>query len=305
MSDQREPRPYQERLIDGFERSRLRKEVQKSKRSRLDSLKRRYATMLLGASLAVGGLGFPLKSLIDHDAGDQDQRSVASDTTTRTEDTSAAGSLTQDLKAANEIARQVTGGVTKAAETITKPLALTAPIQQNIADIGQAKEAMRQEFFAKEVPFGQIIYREAKNNNLPPELVAAVVRQESKFVPTARSHRGAQGLMQLVPKTGRWMGASNLMNPAENVKAGAKYLRYLHDRFGGDSKKVIAAYNAGEGNVRRFGGVPPFRETRNYVSNVMNFKRELDDQLSGKVAEVLDQQGGAVNVAAQAAAVTR
>ena len=67
----------------------------------------------------------------------------------------------------------------------------------------------------------------------------------------------------------------------QNVTAGAKYLRYLTDRFNGDQQKVIAAYNAGEGNVRRFGGVPPFRETRNYVARVRNFQQDLGDQLRG------------------------
>jgi soluble lytic murein transglycosylase-like protein len=145
----------------------------------------------------------------------------------------------------------------------------------------QAKEA----FFAREVPFGQIIYHEAKKNDLPPELVAAVAHTESKFVPTARSNRGAVGLMQLVPRTGRWLGASNLTDPAQNIMAGAKYLKYLSDRFGGDNQKAIAAYNAGEGNVRRFGGVPPFKETRNYVQRVASFQHDLSQQFQGAVSD--------------------
>ena len=136
------------------------------------------------------------------------------------------------------------------------------------------------------MPFGKIIYQEAKRNNLRPELVAAIVQQESKFKPTARSHMGAQGLMQLVPKTGRWMGARNLMNPVENIMAGAKYLRYLHDQFNGNETKVIAAYNAGEGNVRRFGGIPPFKETQKYVKNVRNFQQQYAERASG--AELSD-----------------
>ena len=91
--------------------------------------------------------------------------------------------------------------------------------------------------------------------------------------------------MQLVPKTGRWMGAKNLMNPAENLAAGAKYLKYLNERFDGDQTKVLAAYNSGEGNVRKFGGVPPFRETQQYVKKVMNSKDDFHDQVNGKLAE--------------------
>src|SRR5206468_172747 len=142
---------------------------------------------------------------------------------------------------------------------------------KRVADVA---EQVKENFFKKEIPFGSIIYNEAKKNNLPPELVAAVVHTESKFVPTARSGAGAVGLMQLVPRTGRWLGATNLTDPGQNVMAGAKYLRYLVDRFGGNTTKAVAAYNAGEGNVRRFGGVPPFRETRNYVNRVQDFQRD-------------------------------
>ena len=130
-------------------------------------------------------------------------------------------------------------------------------------------------FFSSKIPFGNVIVREAKKNGLAPELVAAVIKQESKFVPNARSPRGALGLMQLLPSTGRWMGAHNLLNPEQNIAAGTRYLKYLSDQFGGNETKVIAAYNAGEGNVRRFKGLPPFRETQTYVRNVRRFRDDL------------------------------
>ena len=113
-----------------------------------------------------------------------------------------------------------------------------------------------------------------------------MIQQESKFKPTARSNMGAQGLMQIVPKTGRWMGARNLMNPVENIQAGAKYLRYLHEQFNGNETKVIAAYNAGEGNVRRFGGIPPFRETQNYVKSVRNFEQDYHNRVATHTADL-------------------
>jgi soluble lytic murein transglycosylase-like protein len=138
------------------------------------------------------------------------------------------------------------------------------------------------------VPFGSMIYHEAKKNNIRPELVAAVVQAESRFKPTARSGAGAIGLMQLVPRTGRWMGARDLTNPAQNIAAGAKYLKYLHDRFDGNETKVIAAYNAGEGNVKRFGGVPPFKETRKYVSKVKNYESEYHSRVQNRVADASD-----------------
>ncbi len=128
-------------------------------------------------------------------------------------------------------------------------------------------DVAKEQFFRSEVPFGTIIYQEAVRNNLPPELVAAVVEAESDFRPRLISNKNAQGLMQIVPETGRILGCDNPFNPSENVAAGAKYLRYLLDRFG-DQSMALAAYNAGEGNVDRFGGIPPFPETVNYLQRV-------------------------------------
>jgi soluble lytic murein transglycosylase-like protein len=145
---------------------------------------------------------------------------------------------------------------------------------------------VKENFFKTQVPFGSIIYSEAKRNNLAPELVAAVVQQESKFKPTARSGAGALGLMQLVPRTGRWMGATDLLNPTQNIMAGAKYLKYLTNQFHGDQQKVIAAYNAGEGAVRRFGGVPPYRETRNYVQKVTGYQQDYGDRVQSHAIDL-------------------
>jgi soluble lytic murein transglycosylase-like protein len=88
--------------------------------------------------------------------------------------------------------------------------------------------------------------------------------------------------MQLAPSTGRWLGANNLSDPAQNIQAGAKYLRYLTDRFAGDQQKALAAYNAGEGNVRRFNGIPPFRETQTYVQRVRSFQQDLGSRVDGQ-----------------------
>jgi soluble lytic murein transglycosylase-like protein len=289
MPENREIRPYKERLLDGFERSRIRTELQKVRHSRLDAVKKRYATMVLGASLAVGGIGLPLKSLNAVNAPSASDTRESGAASANTRQLSSMEEFSKDLKAANEIARSVTGGVTAAAETIASPLSGVTDAAAETA-VAQSKETLKEAFFAKEVPFGKLIYNEAKKNDLRPELVAAVVQQESKFIPNARSHANAQGLMQLMPRTGRWMGAKNLMNPTENIKAGTKYLKYLNERFDGDERRVIAAYNAGEGNVKRFGGVPPFKETQTYVKKVLNFQQDYDDRLSGHVAEVLEQQ---------------
>jgi len=150
--------------------------------------------------------------------------------------------------------------------------------------------AIRKQFFANAVPFGDIIHAKAQKYDVDPALVAAVVETESRFRTNARSQVGARGLMQLMPKTGRWLGARNLYNADQNVDAGAKYLRYLNQRFDGNLTKTIAAYNAGEGNVRRYNGVPPFRETRSYVKKVMSRyeKRKLE------LKKFDDQHGAAV-----------
>jgi len=128
-------------------------------------------------------------------------------------------------------------------------------------------DAVKEDFFRTQVPYGSIIYREARKNGLAPELVAAVVEAESDFRVHLVSEKKAMGLMQIIPSTGRLLGADDLFDPQENVAAGAKYLRYLVKRFG-DQGVALAAYNAGEGNVERFGGIPPFAETITYVQRV-------------------------------------
>jgi len=128
-------------------------------------------------------------------------------------------------------------------------------------------DRVKEQFFHANVPYGSIIYREALRNGLSPELVAAVIESESDFRPHLVSNKNALGLMQIVPETGKLMGADDLFNPAENIAAGTKYLRYLFDRFP-DQRLALAAYNAGEGNVEKFGGIPPFEETLNYLQRV-------------------------------------
>ena len=146
-------------------------------------------------------------------------------------------------------------------------------------EMARINTAIRKEFFANAVPFGDIIHEKAQKYDVDPALVAAVVETESRFRTHARSQVGAQGLMQLMPRTGRWLGARNLYDPEQNVDAGVKYLKYLQGRFDGNLKNAIAAYNAGEGNVQRYGGVPPFRETRSYVKKVLSRYQQRSKQL--------------------------
>jgi soluble lytic murein transglycosylase-like protein len=128
-------------------------------------------------------------------------------------------------------------------------------------------DVFKEQYFRRHVPYGAIIFREARKNNLPPELVAAMVQTESNFSATLVSNKSAQGLMQIVPSTARLLGISDPFDPAQNIAAGTKYLRYLLNRYD-DETMALAAYNAGPGNVARFGGVPPFGETRDYIAKV-------------------------------------
>lgn len=128
-------------------------------------------------------------------------------------------------------------------------------------------EVFKEEYFRTNVPYGAIIYREARRNDLAPELVAAMVHTESDFRPRLVSGKSAQGLMQLVPSTAALLGVDDPFDPEKNIAAGTRYFRYLLNRFD-DETIALAAYNAGEGNVARFGGIPPFAETKSYISKV-------------------------------------
>ena len=110
----------------------------------------------------------------------------------------------------------------------------------------------------------------ASANGIDPALLKGLVSQESGFNPNARSGAGAVGLTQLMPGTAAGLGVTNPLDPAQSLQGGAKYLREQLDRFGGDEKLALAAYNAGPGAVQKYGGVPPYAETQNYVNSVMS-----------------------------------
>jgi hypothetical protein len=113
----------------------------------------------------------------------------------------------------------------------------------------------------------QIVEEKAKSYDVDPLLVHSVIRVESNYNPYALSSKGAEGIMQLIPATARRFGVQNPFNPAENIDAGVRYLKYLQTIFG-DDRLALAAYNAGEGAVARYGWIPPYPETRNYVNQV-------------------------------------
>lgn len=138
--------------------------------------------------------------------------------------------------------------------------------------------------------FDEMIRSQAQEQSLEPALVKAVVHAESMFDPSATSNKGAMGLMQLMPATARRMGVTDAYHPEQNLAGGTRYLRWLLNRYEGNLRLAVAAYNAGEGAVDEFKGVPPYSETVEYVKRVMGLlaiyraKDGSNHQKSGSVA---------------------
>lgn len=136
--------------------------------------------------------------------------------------------------------------------------------------------------------FAPLIERSAKKHKVPVELICGVILQESGGNSRAVSHCGARGLMQLMPATARRFGVRNSFDPAQNIDAGTKYLRFLLDRFDGKIELALAGYNAGEGNVAKYGNrIPPFKETQAYVPAVLSWTQSIIDIFSEQLAATL------------------
>jgi len=141
---------------------------------------------------------------------------------------------------------------------------LDANYQRNYADQPKGVNSK-----ASHGEIDQLIDKYSAQNSLDPDFVKAVVKQESGFNPNAKSHCGAMGLMQLMPATAQGLGVTDAYDAEQNIYGGTKYLKGLMDRFDNNKELALAAYNAGPNAVKKYNGVPPYKETQNYVKSVM------------------------------------
>jgi soluble lytic murein transglycosylase-like protein len=135
--------------------------------------------------------------------------------------------------------------------------------------------------------YDALIQASAARNGVDPALLKALIRAESNFDPNAGSPAGAQGLTQLMPGTAAGLGVTDVHDPAQAIEGGAKYLRSQLDAFGGDETKALAAYNAGPGAVTRYGGVPPYAETQQYVQRVLGYAAGYRSTLTTPTPSIL------------------
>lgn len=157
---------------------------------------------------------------------------------------------------------------TKAAESVTQPAQSFSDVLKVVPPT-DFKYQVQEPMSASKVEIQRLVTQSCEKHNVDPRLVMALIQQESGFNQNAISKTGAQGLMQLMPATAKSMGITNAFNPSQNIEGGVKYLKGLLDRFNGNKILALAAYNAGPNAVNKYNGVPPFKETQNYVRNIL------------------------------------
>lgn len=123
----------------------------------------------------------------------------------------------------------------------------------------------------------EIIETFSNKYNVDSDFIKAIIKQESGFNPKATSKKGAMGLMQLMPKTAKSLGVEDAYNPMQNIEGGVKYIKSLLNQFDNNQKFALAAYNAGPNAVKRYGGIPPYKETQNYVNSIMSIYNKVKE----------------------------
>lgn len=157
-----------------------------------------------------------------------------------------------------------------------------AEYESNKSKVNQTGSETFSSYLNEEKSLDDIFEEASRKYNVPLNLLKAIGKAESDFNPKAVSKSGARGVMQLMPGTAKDLGVTDSFDPEQNVMGGSKYISDLLKRYDGDTKLALAAYNAGMGNVKKYGGIPPFKETQNYVVKVMKYMDE--DFTAGSVS---------------------
>jgi soluble lytic murein transglycosylase-like protein len=150
-----------------------------------------------------------------------------------------------------------------------KSLAKATPAVSSIKPLIKVEMTSKQK--NAENRYQTLILEAAYRYKVEPAIIKAIIMAESGFNPKAISKVGARGLMQLMPRTARSLGVEDSFMPAHNIDAGVRYFKHLLDRFDGEVKLALAAYNAGSSNVRKYGGIPPFKATKFYINKVLKY----------------------------------
>ena len=146
---------------------------------------------------------------------------------------------------------------------------LTKPVTKVNANIYSAQAASSPDKITTREQIKNLVFRASKKHGVDEKLVNALIKQESGFNPNAKSKVGAMGLMQLMPSTAKGLGVTNPMDPEQNIEGGVKYLKSMLNKYNGNVILALAAYNAGPGAVDKYDGVPPYKETQNYVKSIL------------------------------------
>lgn len=159
---------------------------------------------------------------------------------------------------------------------------MSASMTQQVVAQGAKPPATVEKEDDVECLYDPIIAKAANQYNVDPAMVKAIILAESGYNPNAVSKKGAMGLMQLMPVTARELGVKNGFNPEQNIQAGVKYFKQLMNRYRGNVKLALAAYNAGSRNVREYKGVPPFKATRYYIKKVLEYHQHYSNQIGSQ-----------------------